>query len=188
LTIHLDGIIFAPTGYLAQQEQAMKYFTRGWSKGELDDETSDQMRAAYWDRVKSLRSSMPASVNKLATATKLHDAVIDRISWDRRRRNLKLELVLVDDHSHSGSYGVTLLYKGVQLSDKQIGLLAERARDRRTEILYSEVDLEENGTWVHRMLFEPVGEISIWFSSLKLSRTRGKDTAMLGYDPFFTAD
>ena len=166
----------------------MKYFTRGWHSGEFDDETSDQMRAAYWDRVKSLRPSMPASVKKLATATKLHDAVIDRISWDRRRRNLKLELVLVDDHSRSGILGATLLYKGVQLSDDEIGLLAERARDRRTTILYNEVDLEEIGPWVHRMLFWPVGEISIWFSSLKLSRTRGKDKAMLGYDPFFTAD
>jgi hypothetical protein len=166
----------------------MKYFTRGWSNGEFDDETSDQMRAAYWDRVKSLRPSMPASVKKLATATELHDAVIDRISWDRRRRNLKLELVLIDDHKPSGSLGATLLYKGVRLSDQKIDLLAERARDRRTEILYDEVDLEEKGNWVHRMLFWPVGEISIWFSSLKLSRTRGKDYAMLGYDPFFTAD
>ncbi len=166
----------------------MKYFTRGWTKGEFDDETTDQMRAAYWDRVKSLRPSMPASVKKLATATRLHDAEIDRISWDRRRRNLKLELVLIDDLKPPWSFGATLLYKGVQLSEDEIGLLAERARDRRTTILYDEVDLKENGTWVHRILFWPVGEISIWFSSLKLSRTRGRDKAMLGYDPFFTAD
>lgn len=166
----------------------MKYFTRGWHSGEFDDETTDQMWAAYWDRVKSLRPSMPASVKKLATATELHDAVIDRISWDPRRRNLKLELVLIDDSKPPWRVGATLLYKGVQLSDQNIGLLAERARDRRTTILYDEVDLDEIGPWVHRMLFWPVGEISIWFSSLKLSRTRGKDTAMLGYDPFFTAD
>jgi hypothetical protein len=166
----------------------MKYFTRGWSSGEFDDETSDQMRAAYWDRVKSLRPSMPASIKKLATATELHDAVIDRILWDPRKHNLTMELVLCRGCNPSGGLGVSIHYRGVQIGDHYIDILAERARDRRTTILYDEVDLEKIGPWVHRMLFWPVGEISIWFSSLKLSRTRGKDYAMLGYDPFFTAD
>jgi hypothetical protein len=166
----------------------MKYFTRGWHSGEYDEETCDQMRAAYWDRIKFLRPSMPGSVKKLATATRLHDALIDRILWDARKRKLKIELVLVRDINRSGGLGAVLLYKGVQISDQQIGQLAERARDRRTVILYDEIDLEENGNWVHRLLFWPVGEISIWFSSLKLSRVRGNNRDMVGYDPFFTAD
>ncbi len=166
----------------------MKYFTRGWSNGEFDDETTDQMRAAYWDHVKSLRPSMPASVKKLATATRLHDAVIDRVLWDPRKHNLNLDLVLCRGCNPSGGLGLSIHYRGVRISDQLIDILAERARDRRTELLYDEVDLEKIGPWVHRMLFWPVGEISIWFSSLKLSRTRGKDNAMLGYDPFFTAD
>lgn len=161
----------------------MKYFTRGWANGEHDDAECERMRAAYWRRVEELRPGMPAGLAGLATATGLHDALIEKVVWRPGGRRLEMELVCGDNAS--GYFDLRLVYLDVSLPDLVVGVLAERVRDRRTQILYDEVDREPDGTWVHRLLFWPTGEISISFISLELTRSpRGDRRCNCGSDPF----
>ena len=61
------------------------------------------------------------------------------------------------------------------IGDHYMDVLRTRARDRETELLYDEVDVEQDGTYVHRLLFWPEGEISIAFKHLKLSSAARAD-------------
>ena len=161
----------------------MKYFTRGWHSGELDDAETERLPAAYRSRVEQLRSKMPRDIAELS-ATCLHDSLIDRVVWDPQKRILRMELVCKTDAE--GCFGLSLEYEGVKIGKQYLVLLAERARDRRTEILENEVDLDDDGSWVHRILFWPTSEVSIWFASLKLRRSARADRRWdhAGCDPF----
>jgi hypothetical protein len=162
----------------------MKYFTRGWTAGEYDDEAAEKMRSAYWNRIETLRPSMPGSVAELSTELILHDGLIDRIMWDCRKRCLELKIVC--SAQPSGFLGLRFTYSDVEISHQIIELLAERARDRRTVILFDEIDRDDTLIWIHRMLFWPIGEISIWFKSLAISKTSRLDKKWdhVGCDPF----
>lgn len=166
----------------------MKYFTRGWSSGEHDDDEAERMREAYSRRVAALRPEMSQSLAELVTAVSLHDALVDRVLWDRAARRLQLELIC--EHQPKGWVGLRLVYCDAQVSDRTLDILAERARDRRTQVLYDEVDLEKDGLWVHRILFWPEGEISVYFTSLELTRAARVDGKWdcAGCDPFVLAE
>jgi hypothetical protein len=70
------------------------------------------------------------------------------------------------------------------LGDQRLDVLKNVARDRKTEILYSEVDLGEDGVLAHRLLFWPRDELTIDFGTLTLElRPRADDRVQL--DPFF---
>jgi hypothetical protein len=166
----------------------MKYLTRGWATGEHSEAEADRMQRAYWRRVRALRPYMPQSVLDLATSG-LHDARIHRAIWMPRRCRLDLELACVAS-ANSGRM-VRLVYSGVQIRRHEIDVLAERARDRRTEIHYDEVDRDDDGTWVHRILFWPQGELSLRFSTLERShvdRPEASWTLAVGYDPMVTVE
>jgi hypothetical protein len=165
----------------------MKYFSRGWAAGEFSEAESDELRSRYWKRVEALRGIMPNEVIELATGVSLHDGIVDTVRWDQAKRGLELVLVCCGEEGKSSE--VRLLYSGVQVSDSTLSVLAERARDRRTEILYDEVDQDEDDRWVHRLMFWPVGEISICFEKVDVTRAARADAmCRVGYDPFVLVD
>jgi hypothetical protein len=147
---------------------SMKYFTRAWARGESTPEESEETRRAYGSRVESLAGRWPGAVAELATSVNLHDATIRRVRVDRPAAELRIDLRCGDEQV--GYFDAVLRYSGVAIEQTDLATLEDRARDPRTEVLYDEVDVYEDGRLCHRFLFWPEGELEIRFASFALGR------------------
>ncbi len=150
----------------------MKYFTRGWTNGELSDKEAEGMPELYRKHISEISPRLPPSIAKLA-AINLHDTIIEQVRLNEKAKTFSFVLVAGD--LQRGYWGVDLKYSGVQIGDSYLQILRERTRDRETCILYDELDAEDDGHFVHRLLFWPQGEISIWFLELAVNETRRED-------------
>jgi hypothetical protein len=69
-----------------------------------------------------------------------------------------------------------LSYHGVRIDLLDRAVLGIIARDSQTEALYDEVDVFDDGVFVHRLLFWPYyREIHVVFSSLSIARMPSSD-------------
>jgi hypothetical protein len=151
----------------------MKWLTRGWAEGEFSDTEAEQMLRAYREHVEQIAPALEPFVAKLALETNLHDAIIEVVHVYDQGRRLVLSLVAGDQQA--GYQGITLDYRGVEMDHHYMDVLRRRSRERETAILYDEVDAEPDGTFVHRLLFWPEGEIAIAFKHLTLSSAARED-------------
>ena len=159
----------------------VRFFTRGWHQGDLSDEEYEQTVRDYDAHLEAISARLPDPVVALARGVNLHDAVIERVEWEPASARLVLRLVTRTSGSRQA---VTLTYSDAMLGDQRLDVLKNVARDRKTEILYSEVDLGEDGVLAHRLLFWPRDELTIDFGTLTLElRPRADDRVQL--DPFF---
>ena len=159
----------------------VRFFTRGWHQGDLSDEEYDQTVRDYDAHLEAISARLPDPVVALAREVNLHDAVIERVEWEPASARLVLRLVTWTSDSRQA---VTLTYSDAMLGDQRLDVLKNVARDRKTEILYSEVDLGEDGVLAHRLLFWPRDELTIDFGTLTLEvQPRADDRVQLG--PFF---
>jgi hypothetical protein len=149
----------------------MRYFTRGWTQGELGEEASEDVWRAYSDRLSMIASSLPAPALQLAREIDLHDAEIERVEWSETTRNLTLALVApggTEDRSVVIKYTGAMLGSGPVDTRWRMEVLRAVARDRETQILYDEVDCQEDGVLSHRLLFWPRDELTIDCTSLSV--------------------
>ena len=145
----------------------MKYLTRGWQNGELTDDQSNAAVQAYRDRIKSIRERLDPDILALAEEVQLHDAIIEKVSWRSKIRELTITFAAI--YSPESDYKtVAITYHNALLGDSRVETLRLVANDRRTELTCSEVDLDDDGNPVHRMLFEPRDEVTIDCSSITL--------------------
>ncbi len=146
----------------------LKYFTKAWANGELPDTEADAVVRNYRDHILSLTPTLPSAIVKLALEVDLHDAVIRRVLVDRKSQNLRMELLAGD--KIEGYFDADLDYSGVRFENTQLQVLASVARDRRSELLYDELDRVDDNGYVHRFLFWPEHEFEIIFGGLSLRR------------------
>jgi hypothetical protein len=151
----------------------MRYFSRGWANGELDDDEDKRAMDAYARRLDTITPRLPDPARKLARDVGLHDAIIGSVLW--RPAVQELTLTLATGTSETGYYTVTLTYVGAMLGVRRVDTLRAVARDRETEVLYHEVDIEDDGLLVHRLLFWPRDELTIDFRELRLQVTPRAD-------------
>jgi hypothetical protein len=159
----------------------VRFFTRGWHSGELSDEESEETVRDYEAHLEAISARLPDPVLVLAREVNLHDAVIERVEWEPAAARLVLRLVTRPDE---GNEAVTLVYSDVMLGEQRLEVLRAVARDRKTEILYSEVDVDGEGVLAHRLLFWPRDELTIEFGTMNLEvQPRADDRVRLV--PFF---
>jgi hypothetical protein len=157
---------------------SMRYFTRGWASGELEDAACERLKDAYYQRLRDIEGQLPEDARRLARGVNLHDAVIETIRWHPTAKVLTLAVVTVDVDSTYQS--VVLTYAGAMLGRQRVETLREVARDRTALILYDEVDLDDGtGLLAHRLLFDPRDELTIDFQDLKLSINPRTDPRVL---------
>jgi hypothetical protein len=147
----------------------MKYFTREWMEGQYSDEAFEKVIPSYWRYVEQLMHRLPPSVAELAKEVNLHDGLFRKVIVNRQESSLALYLRCGD--LQVGYFDQDLFYSGVDLTALALPVLAARARDRKTMIEYDEVDMDDQGQFVHRIIFSPKDEISITFAGLQLART-----------------
>lgn len=160
----------------------MRSFTRGWHAGELSDEESQQTFRDYQAHLEAISGRLPDPMVALARDVDLHDAVIESVEWAPEAASLVLRLVTRQFESGGkGRQAVSLTYSDVMLGEQRLGVLRSVARDRATEILYSEVDCDEEGVLAHRLLFWPRDELTIEFGTMTLElQPRADDRVRLG--------
>jgi hypothetical protein len=61
------------------------------------------------------------------------------------------------------------------LGEHRIESLRSAARDREACVLYQEIDIQDDGTLVHRMLFWPRDEVTLDFRELEYECTPRND-------------
>jgi hypothetical protein len=165
----------------------MRYFSRGWAEGDLDDEEEARLEQAYVRRLDAIAPQLSEPVRRLAREVNLHDAIIETIRWRGATQELTLALATVDTASRY--HTVVLTYLGVQLGNRQLEALRDVACDRETEILYHEVDRDDaDGLLAHRLLFWPRDELTIFFRALRLDVTPRADRRVELGSAFVTDD
>jgi hypothetical protein len=69
--------------------------------------------------------------------------------------------------SESGYHAVQLTYRGAMLGKSRVESLRNVACNREACVLYQEIDVTDDGTLVHRLLFWPNDEVTIEFGELE---------------------
>lgn len=158
----------------------MKHFTRGWHAGELSDEECAAAAEAYAHRLHTIDSRLTPALRTLAHEVCVHDAIVERVIWSPGEKELLVALVTYEPEGRSHR-AVELVYSGAMLSEQRLEMLRVLANDRRTEVLAHEVDVDDDGTFAHRLIFAPEGELTIGFVTLRLVvDDRADDRVRLG--------
>jgi hypothetical protein len=151
----------------------VRYFTRGWASGELSDAEYESASASYWTRVAEITPRLPRDMARMLRTIRLHDAIIEQAIWSSGRKLLQLSLVAVN--ARKQCVAVQLMYRGAMLGNGRIAALRRAALSRETELLYDEVDVDDEGVLSHRLLFAPCEEVSIEFRQFEMKVSRRPD-------------
>lgn len=153
----------------------MRFFTREWAFSDLSAKKREEVRLAYNHHLAFLLPTLPKTVARLAKLN-LHDGIIRRIEVKQDTGRLVLGLRCGD--LQTGYFDLDLTYLGVRFEMLDLPTLIERAHDCQTELLYDEIDIDEEEGYVHRILFWPEGEASIIFSALQIGLAVQPDRAV----------
>jgi len=160
----------------------MRYLTRGWAGGDLDDAECEAASAAYLARLDEIGDRLPPTVLRLAREINLHDAIVEWVHWAPIPKTLEISFVTSSDRHGRGA--VLLTYRGALLGVQKVETLRRVARDREACVLYDEVDRNSSGELVHRLLFWPNEELGIDFAELELSVSERTDQRV-NLNPYF---
>jgi hypothetical protein len=126
----------------------MKFFTPEWHSGDLPDSESDTIAARYLAHIAGL--ALPPVQQQLANDVSLHDALVERVSYDAEREVLEVGFLAGDLQQGyklvAITYAVGVDAAGLSAAFQQLGAAG-------SEVLYGEVDQESAESWVHRLLF-----------------------------------
>jgi hypothetical protein len=146
----------------------VKYFTRGWANGEHDDEESDRIRSDYARHFASIAPRLPPALRELHVPS-LHDALIEQVRWQPSQKQLTIAFLAWREGTPMRPVRLRAIYGGALLGEYRVETLRGVARDRESCVLYDEVDVADDGLFVHRILFSPRDEIGIDFATLELA-------------------
>jgi hypothetical protein len=140
--------------------------------GDLNADEEAGATGAYGRRLEAILRLLPAPVQELAGLT-LHDGRFEHVTWEPEAE--RLHMSVVTPWHGLGSHVVTLTYSGVRFGPFGLEILRDVADDRRTEILETEVDCSDAGDFIHRLLFWPRDELTIYFAGLSLESAHRQD-------------
>jgi len=135
----------------------MKYFTPEACDTFDEIEPFRQVNEAYRRNVTGLRGILSEKVLELAEPSGMENALVVYVAHDRTRRRLRLVLRCGD--RQMGYYNLVLTYKDAWLRPEHDSVLAMIARTTKTQrtfecdLAYQEVDVSEDGSIVHSLIF-----------------------------------
>ena len=158
----------------------MKYFTPEWCNGQLSDVEYDRAREAYQQHYVALEPSLPDAVRQIS-ALLLHDAFIERATFDRRSRLLVIEFLGGD--LQVGYRSIVLTYSEAQFDFARLAVIA---RASETAFLYDEIDSLPDASYQHSIIFRPGHrDINIRFRSLSVSQAPRVDRTIVQWPEKF---
>lgn len=148
----------------------MRFLTREWYSGAQPDDEAERTGDEYRRHLAVILPQLPHALRELSRDTNLHDGLIRSVEVDTAGSKVKIGLRCGD--LATGYFDLALSYDGVRVDLLDRAVLAIIARDPRTEMLYDEVDVFDDGVFVHRLVFWPYyREIHVVFTGLSIART-----------------
>ncbi len=153
----------------------MKFFTVEWATGQLSDDEFERRPDSYQSHLDQIVDRLTPAIGTLATGIDIHDGLINEISADKIRGELVIDLVCGD---HEAGYSdLRIIYRGVDWSVTDLGVLENLANNVKAEALRDEVHLGPCSSFEHHILFWPYSEVLIRFSDLAISSTLRQNPA-----------
>lgn len=144
----------------------VRFFTREWHGGEMPDTEAERVASSYEAHLGALGPGLPNAARRLWTDVSLHDALLRNIE----RAANGLELLFRAGDNSTGYFDAQLSYHDVTLSPADEQFLRNAVGRRDVELLCDEFD-EADRHWVHRFLFWPYHEVSVYFGAFTLAVT-----------------
>ncbi|MFF2368950.1 hypothetical protein [Agromyces sp. NPDC058110] len=142
----------------------MKWLTREWASGGLDDDEWDRRCEEYQAHNDEVLPRLSNGAERLIQEINLHDAQIH--AFEHRADHDLVMRALIGD-LQVGYQFIELTFHDSQLRLEPGSTLESlRLLDDETEIIYDEVDVQSDGRFVHRVLLWPEGEYEVIFTSL----------------------
>ena len=162
----------------------MRWFTRQRSEDPNFDDWDD-VRAAYWAYIESIRDGLPADLQRL-TATDLHDAVLDTVEIDLILRTAQIRFLSGDcatfidcqyedaDFGDSNLRNLRLAVEGRVPWRDSSGTIVEWRPF--ASVLHDEITVVAH-RFQHAFLIDPLGDFAVSFRQFRLtteSATEGR--------------
>ncbi len=142
----------------------MKWLTRAWASGGLDDDEWEAHWRAYRVHCAEVRPRLSGGAERLLDGINLHDAKIHSCHHQPDGA-LVMRTVLGDLQVGYEFVELTYLDAELRVEPRHDGADVSLT-DPKTQILYDEVDVQADGRFVHRVLLSPDGEYEVVFSTL----------------------
>lgn len=142
----------------------MKYFTKDWCFGDLDDDNIQEVKKNYWEYINHIKDSLPFALKLLASNMNLHDGIISKASCSSEKKSLRIEGIFGD--LQTGYFKLKIEY--LNISEPDINDLKTIFEGRTIEIISDEIELVSQRLFSHRLLFSTKKEIEIRFSDIEI--------------------
>ena len=86
----------------------MKYFTKDWCFGKLDDKEYENVERNYQKYIENIYEDLPATLKILIKNINLHDGIIKKGTFLKKENLFELEGIFGD--LNFGYFGLTLKY------------------------------------------------------------------------------
>jgi hypothetical protein len=147
------------------QPTRMRFYTPEWFDGLYEDERF----TAYFRHLDKVASALPPEALKLARCF-VHDALVRGFRVEPDARLVTLQLSRCGMRDHDGlDLNLDIRYEAASVVENGVVPTVQLVLDPETNVLYQEVDCVAAGSFEHRMLLWPNGELIIRFGSLGLA-------------------
>jgi len=122
----------------------MRFFTRDWFSGELDDDAYERVIADYRRHLRRVSPFLPPGARELAGSVPrfaVHDSYFESVTVDELDRTVHLELINCPDPEGWGTLVADFSDAGLLEPGRED--LVELASDPRSMILHPEIDVVE---------------------------------------------
>jgi len=154
----------------------MKYFTKEWCWGDLDNTELDSISEKYDSYINSVYLQLPFSLKLLTKSIPLHDGIVKKIRLSSRGRDLNLMGTFGD--LEVGYFNLEIGYKNVVEFDHTF---ASNTFNKKTiEIIRDEIEILNRISqpiFIHKFIFSNKTEFEIKFHecNIKISGTKAKN-------------
>jgi hypothetical protein len=139
----------------------MRFFTRAWAEGKIPDVKANLIPREYESHIKMIWSQLPEKCRELAKEIHLHDGKIVNVSYSETDKKICISVKCGD--LQNGYFDIDLIYSEIKFGEEIFHKTKDISSNAKHEILYDEVDLDQAGNIIHRILFWPNAEITITF-------------------------
>jgi hypothetical protein len=142
----------------------MKYFTKEWCSGKLEDNKVKEIKRDYWNYIDIINESLPFSLKFLANNINLHDGIINKASYSSEKNSLSIVGIFGD--LQVGYFNLEIRYLNIYKLEKDT--LTSIFKGQKLEVLSDEVELISKNLYSHRLLFLSKKEVEIFFSNIEI--------------------
>lgn len=149
-------------------QNKMKYFTKNWCWGDLDEKQVEEISLNYDKYIKKIYPLLPFSLKLIARNISFHDGILKGITISPSKKALTLEGIFGD--LDWGYFDLRIDYKVVtEFSTENI---KDKLGDQHLEIIRDELELvkkENEPTYIHSFIFSNKIEFQIEFYDCALA-------------------